>query len=133
MCNCSIILIRHGQYHQDVDDEELKVLTPLGREQAKKTGKRLAALLEPAMKSAGRKAEQIRIISSTMVRAKETAEIVASELPQGTFEWKDASPLLVEGSPPAHNVPRPLYTPLRVHKSLMVGLTVRCFSCCVQI
>ena len=37
------VLVRHGQYEMEPTDEERK-LTPLGREQANLTGKRLAAL-----------------------------------------------------------------------------------------
>jgi serine/threonine-protein phosphatase PGAM5 len=39
-----IILVRHGQYEMESTDDKLRVLTPLGRQQAIVTGQRLASL-----------------------------------------------------------------------------------------
>lgn len=66
-----LILIRHGQYNlQGVRDEE-RILTALGREQAEMTGERLVELGHP----------YTTLINSTMSRARETADIVAMQLP----------------------------------------------------
>ena len=62
-------LIRHGQYVHDADPLK-KVLTDLGKEQARITGQKL--------KSMGIKYDQI--ICSEMVRAKQTANIITNEL-----------------------------------------------------
>ena len=40
-----LILIRHGQYDETSRDDAKRILTPLGREQAEATGKRLAELI----------------------------------------------------------------------------------------
>lgn len=67
MAKKTIILVRHGQYHQATDNE-LERLTKLGRKQAKYASKRL-------------KDEKIdRIVHSTMPRAIETASIIKKEL-----------------------------------------------------
>ncbi|KAL4223547.1 hypothetical protein ACF0H5_017018 [Mactra antiquata] len=81
-----LILIRHGQYH---DKEKLDIdrkLTVLGREQAAFTGARLADLNYPWTK----------LISSTMTRARETADIIHKSLPDLPREESD---LLREGAP----------------------------------
>jgi serine/threonine-protein phosphatase PGAM5 len=69
----TLILIRHGDYDdQDPRDAEVgRALVPLGREQARLAGVRLAAL--PARIDA--------LYASTMTRARETAEIIAASLP----------------------------------------------------
>ena len=123
-----IILVRHGQYEEqralskrlhaenphhfglpgDTKYAELdaaRVLTPLGRQQAEKTGDRLAQLLAPALSTPGREGH-VRIHVSTLTRAKETAEIIASRLPphvQGRRLPPD--PNLSEGEPAAHTIP----------------------------
>ena len=69
----TIILVRHGVYDEtDTRDAEVgKALLPEGREQARLTGRRLADW--PA---------HIDVLrASTMTRARETAEIIARELP----------------------------------------------------
>jgi len=113
------ILVRHGQYKQDTTVESEKVLTPLGREQATKTGKRLAEALKAALTSSGRGKKRVRIHVSTMVRAVETADLIAAQFPEGAFKSLPPNPLLVEGSPPVHNIPDPLYSAKDVHRSLM--------------
>lgn len=69
----TICLIRHGDYDDmDPRDPEVgKALVPLGREQARLAGARLAGL--PARCDA--------LYASTMTRARETAEIIAGALP----------------------------------------------------
>ena len=71
----TLYLVRHGQYaNVDSSDDDAKhTLTPLGREQAAQTGRRLAALLGST---------PVRCVThSTMTRAAETAALVAQALP----------------------------------------------------
>ena len=124
-----VILVRHGQYeeqdeledqlietvgkHQFEQDEELQrgswltlskaqVLTPLGQKQAACTGDRLVELLKPALNTPGREGD-VRIFSSTMPRAVETADIIASRLPSHVTRMPpDAN--LSEAMPAAHDV-----------------------------
>ena len=43
-----VILIRHGQYDETHKDDARRILTELGRRQAKRTGERLAELIKEA-------------------------------------------------------------------------------------
>ena len=43
-----VILVRHGQYDETHKDDARRILTELGRRQAKKTGERLAELIKAA-------------------------------------------------------------------------------------
>ncbi|XP_065549280.1 serine/threonine-protein phosphatase PGAM5, mitochondrial isoform X2 [Lathamus discolor] len=81
-----IFLIRHSQYNLDGRADKDRTLTPLGREQAELTGKRLASL--------GIKFDQI--IHSSMTRATETTEIISKHLPGVK---KVSTDLLREGAP----------------------------------
>ena len=83
-----LILIRHGQYNlEGVGDAERK-LTPLGRQQATLTGKRLKAL--------GLKLDKIN--RSSMTRAMETADLIAAEL-DADIPLGDPDDILREGYP----------------------------------
>lgn len=120
------IFVRHGQYEQGPREgggsrpDEEKVLTPVGRQQAKLTGLRISQMLHPALTTEGRGIKAVRLRTSTMTRAGETASIIADQLPAGSYELIPPSPLLVEGSPPVHNLPSgQLYTGRQVHASLM--------------
>jgi len=64
-----ITLIRHGQYVHSMAEQK-KILTDLGRKQAKITGEKL--------KSFGIRYDEI--ICSKMIRAKQTADIIVNEL-----------------------------------------------------
>jgi len=84
-----IILVRHGQYYDDESvhggEDHLQTLTPLGRLQAIKTGKRLKEIMlgvqQYVPKESFRGQCQIRAIHvSNMTRAKETATYIATEL-----------------------------------------------------
>ncbi|XP_068594542.1 serine/threonine-protein phosphatase PGAM5, mitochondrial isoform X2 [Brachionichthys hirsutus] len=66
----NILLIRHSQYNLSGGTDRERILTPLGREQADFTGKRLAAL--------GLKHDVL--IHSSMTRAAETARIISTHL-----------------------------------------------------
>ena len=90
-----LYLIRHGQYELDKENDKEKVLTELGREQAKCTGKYLSKL--------GVKYSEIVI--STMTRANETGEIILRELSESGLEVLsdkfeiDKTDMLREGHP----------------------------------
>lgn len=73
-----VILVRHAQYDERERDDAMRVLTPLGRQQAEITAERLA---EIARATRGR----VRIHSSTMTRARQTAEIIRERLGPGTL------------------------------------------------
>lgn len=84
-----LVFIRHGQYVTKADDDKKKILTPLGRQQAEHTGKRLQLL------SSG-KFPVDKIVISSMTRARETGDIIRSSLPDVPYEYCD---LLREGAP----------------------------------
>lgn len=83
----NILLIRHGQYIL-ADEPEGKVLTELGKEQAKLTGERIKDMIGEA------KLDTIHV--STMVRAQETAAIISQIFPNVPVKSTD---LLCEGKP----------------------------------
>jgi serine/threonine-protein phosphatase PGAM5 len=85
-----ILLIRHGQYVQGFPDDKDQTLTELGQCQAKRTGQRLANLMnvdsafhvEPGQSTPSYASPcNIRsVYVSCMTRAQETAEIIIQEL-----------------------------------------------------
>lgn len=81
-----LILIRHGQYEHWHSEQEKKVLTELGRQQATATGQRLKEL----------ETTYSAIHHSTMPRAVETAQLVSQCLPEVPMHSCD---LLREGAP----------------------------------
>ena len=96
-----IILVRHGQYDETHKEDEKRLLTPLGREQADYTGKRLKEMLEGFNEEFGPcKIKVVRV--SNMARAKETADIIMSHLPGVEYASPDED--LNEGRP-CHNIP----------------------------
>lgn len=134
-----IILVRHGQYDEQrafvrsVDrqrdygmplDETFpmvdarQVLTPLGRRQAEATGVKLAEKLAPALSTPGREGD-VRIHVSTLTRAKETADIIASYLPLHVRRLTP-DPNLAEGWPAAHRIPFPKGAPEREARDVHV-------------
>ena len=89
-----IILVRHGQYDETFKEDEKRILTPLGREQAHLTGKRIAEMMHGAEELFGPcKISALRV--SGLTRAIETAEIIASHLPGVGVEEHDT--MLNEG------------------------------------
>ncbi len=97
-----IILIRHGQYDETHREDEKRILTPLGRKQAELTGKRLAEMLAGIDEQFGPcNVKTIRV--SNMARAKETADIIAKELPDYIVR-AEPDPMLNEGRP-CHTIP----------------------------
>lgn len=83
-----IILIRHGQYNLEGKTDVERSLTELGTEQAQATGKRIADLNLPLS----------YVVSSTMTRAKETADIIRGSLPADVQSQANDS-ILCEGAP----------------------------------
>ncbi|CAG5135356.1 unnamed protein product [Candidula unifasciata] len=81
-----ILLIRHGQYFDNATVDKERFLTSLGRAQAELTGQRLKELDLP----------YTILISSTMTRAIETAEIIHKYLPDIEHVTDDS---LREGAP----------------------------------
>ena len=97
-----IILVRHGQYDETAKDDSQRKLTPLGRQQADLTGRRLRELVEAAGED-GFTAINLKVLRvSDMARAKETADIIAQHLPN--VHRSDPDPDLNEGRP-AHCIP----------------------------
>jgi len=100
-----LLLVRHGQY---VLNDPEHPLTELGREQARVTGRRLAAMVKGRTQlSPDQAPSQIQfsaVHSSDMVRARETGELIAAELKGCGVGRVDvpllsADPLLAEGCP----------------------------------
>mmetsp|Transcript_15267 Transcript_15267/g.32975 ORF Transcript_15267/g.32975 Transcript_15267/m.32975 type:complete len:367 (-) Transcript_15267:111-1211(-) len=91
-----ILLIRHGQY--DLEDAE-HGLTELGREQARLTGQRLAQAAAGVKKDRYGEVKIVysSLVSSCVLRAQQTAGIIAQELPD-VYRPPD-DPLLNEGHP----------------------------------
>jgi len=87
-------LVRHGQYDETSRDDDKRILTPLGRDQAVATGLRLRSLLD-----SGSPKSPIKMVSSGLVRAKETADLIAPCLPADRLVYADPNPDLNEGRP----------------------------------
>jgi len=124
-----VILIRHGQYSEQralsrtlsrpdgVPDRDFgmpgcesyptldtaRKLTPLGRQQAEATGRRLAEMLRGPLTEPGRETH-VRIHVSNLERAKETADLIAAALPAERVRRLAPDAALAEGLP-AHRIP----------------------------
>lgn len=81
-----LVFIRHGQYHEDAKNDDDKRLTDLGRQQANITGQRLKDL----------DFKYTKLVCSTLIRAVETADIIAKYLPKVP---RETCGFLREGSP----------------------------------
>jgi serine/threonine-protein phosphatase PGAM5 len=102
-----IILVRHGQYEEKQEDEKDRVLTPLGRFQARATGRRLAQIAQgskhffPGTFNGPCHIKAIHV--SDMIRAKETAELIAEQMqyytPKNKLLLQPPDPLLNETLP----------------------------------
>ncbi|CAB4007692.1 Hypothetical predicted protein, partial [Paramuricea clavata] len=95
-----LLFIRHGQYVKAEEDEK-KVLTSLGRQQAGETANRLKML-----HSNNNKID--KIVVSSMVRARETGEIIRNQLSGVPYEYCD---FLTEGAPCIPEPPSSSYKP----------------------
>jgi serine/threonine-protein phosphatase PGAM5 len=86
-----IHLVRHGQFNQKGKDDAKHTLTDLGKRQASLAGKRLRDIIPKGTTPK-------RIISSTMTRAEETAQIIRDEYFK-EIETIEKTDLLREGGP----------------------------------
>ena len=86
-----IHLVRHGQFNQKGKDDTKHTLTDLGKKQASLAGKRLRDIIPKGTTPK-------RIVSSTMTRAEETAQIIRDEFFK-EIETIEKSDLLREGGP----------------------------------
>lgn len=84
-----IILVRHGQYNLNGASDKERVLTELGRTQAKLSGQRLAELKIPIDD----------VVISTMTRAQETGKIILEQLPHRDQLAIQNDSLIEEGAP----------------------------------
>lgn len=84
-----LIMIRHGQYNMNGTTDPERILTELGRQQAKFTGQRLTELKLPIDD----------MVVSTMTRAQETGKIIFDQLPQQDSIKLLNDPLIEEGAP----------------------------------
>jgi serine/threonine-protein phosphatase PGAM5 len=110
-----IILVRHGQYQELEQEDAKRILTPLGRQQAEYTGKRLREMLDGVNEEFGPcRIKVVRV--SDMARAKETADIIASFLPDTLVERALPDPDLNEGRP-SHNIPGGKASPSTIEKT----------------
>ncbi|KAG7352663.1 histidine phosphatase superfamily branch 1 protein [Nitzschia inconspicua] len=101
-----IILVRHGQYEEKQEEKD-RVLTPLGRFQARATGRRLAQIAQgtknffPDNFNGPCHIKAIHV--SDMIRAKETAELIAEQVqyytPKNKILLQPPDPLLNETLP----------------------------------
>ncbi|KAL7067792.1 phosphoglycerate mutase family protein [Cryptosporidium serpentis] len=94
-----ILLVRHGQYKKESDDEDNMNLTEKGRKQAELTGIRLAEQFGGRVNA---------IYHSNLIRAKETANIISNYFP-GVKLIEDSN--LAEGVPIAPDPPIVGYEP----------------------
>lgn len=101
-----IILVRHGQYEEKPEEKD-RVLTPLGRFQARATGKRLAQIAQGAKHffpdNFNGPCHIKAIHVSDLIRAKETAELIAEQVqyyaPKHNLVLQKPDPLLNETLP----------------------------------
>ena len=90
-----VFLVRHGQYNLD---DKAHGLTELGKHQSRRTGERLRQMADGMKKDhyGEIKVKWTSVTSSTLLRARETAEIIADEL---GLPVEDNDALLNEGTP----------------------------------
>jgi len=110
-----IILVRHGQYDETHKEDEKRILTPLGREQAELTGKRIAEIIKGFDEKKFDPCNVTTIRVSNMARAKETADIIAEHLPSHVHR-ADPDTNLNEGRP-CHHIPGGKVSPKVVEKT----------------
>lgn len=108
-----IIMIRHGQYHMQGSEDIGHKLTALGKEQAKRTGKRLDELKIPID----------LMYVSTMTRAQETAKIILEQLPKSHLIPVKHDDMIREGAPIAP-VPEITYWSPEPHEFFQEGAVI---------
>jgi broad specificity phosphatase PhoE len=92
-----------------IQEDEKRILTPLGRQQAHLTGKRIAEMMKGAEEKFGPCRIQTMRVSG-LTRARETAAIIATHLPGVTLQEPD--PILNEGR----------------YDALLSDCTIQCFA-----
>lgn len=118
-----VMLVRHGQYDEEHAQDHRRVLTDLGKLQAKKTGERLAEMIRNSTGSSANHCPLKLICSSSLTRAKQTADIIYQEMEAMASgeQWElvernSSDPDLNEGFP-CHHIPGPTgFTGLRVEE-----------------
>lgn len=76
-----IFLIRHGHYHEHNKEDHEQTLTPLGQRQAKKTGERIAKIIQHNNSQSRHQSSPVKLFAvSDLTRAKQTADIIHKEL-----------------------------------------------------
>jgi len=88
-----IILVRHGQYDEEPYDDRKRILTALGRRQAFLTGKRMGQWIQQIGMEKFK-----NIYTSDIVRAKQTAWIMAKSMPD-SIPIRNPDPDLNEALP----------------------------------
>lgn len=98
-----ILLVRHGQYDERRKEDEHRKLTSLGRQQAIKTGKRLVEIAKGSMNFEKDRFNGQCFVKaihvSDMVRAKETAALIAEQFHNERIVVQKPDPLLNEALP----------------------------------
>jgi serine/threonine-protein phosphatase PGAM5 len=98
-----ILLVRHGQYDERREEDIYRILTPLGRRQAIQTGIRLTQIARGSMNFEKNKFNgkfSVKAIHvSNMVRAKETAQLIAQQFQDQKVFVQKPDPLLNEALP----------------------------------
>jgi serine/threonine-protein phosphatase PGAM5 len=88
----NLFLIRHGQYNLNGVEADDKILTLLGEEQAKQTGKRLSELKDEF--------KYTKLHHSTMIRAVQTSNHILDEFKKNGINVKvHVDHMLCEGAP----------------------------------
>jgi len=87
-----LYFVRHGRYDILNKDEDQQWLTKLGREQLIETGKHLSKIYAEHHNNEPPEL----IISSTMVRAKESRDLIMSQFTEGFFSKPEETDLLRE-------------------------------------
>ena len=98
-----LLLVRHGQYDERRKEDKYRKLTPLGRLQAIKTGKRLAEIANGSMNFEKDRFNGQCLVKaihvSNMVRAKETAALIAEQFHCKGVVLQNPDPILNEALP----------------------------------
>jgi len=116
-----IYLVRHGRYHIEREDLDDQKLTEMGRNQLTQTGKYLASLYKDHHNN---EPPEI-IISSTMIRAIESRDLIMDEFSPSFFDEKSVkmTDLLREGAvyKPVQFPDRPSYNTPEYERNQIIG------------
>jgi len=116
-----IYLVRHGRYHIEREDLDDQKLTEMGRNQLTQTGKYLAGIYKEHHNN---EPPEI-IISSTMIRAIESRDLIMNEFSEDFFNEKSVkmTDLLREGAvyKPVQFPDRPSYNTPEYERNQIIG------------